>query len=80
MKVLRKIDIEAVSGAEIIPGSPSNDIKYINVKLMIFAGRGQMGFDVDAAASALQIAGPGDFWNRDVALQYVRYGDIPLIP
>lgn len=78
MKVLRKIDITAVSGSEIIPGNPSPTMIVINLKLMITAGRGQPGFDVDSAAYALTKADPIDFWNPDVALEYVRTGNIPM--
>jgi hypothetical protein len=37
MEVLRRIDLINVIGDEIIPGSPSPEMQYINVKLMIAA-------------------------------------------
>lgn len=78
MKVLRKVDIATVSGGEIIPGNPSPNMTIINLKLMIAAGRGQPGFDVGTAAYALTKVDPIDFWNPDVALEYVRTGNIPM--
>lgn len=78
MKSLKIIDTAIVSGGEIIPGNPSPEMNIINVKLMIAAGRGQPGFDVGSAATALTKIAPGDFWNPDVALEYVRTGNIPM--
>ena len=50
----------------------------LNTKLMIAAGRGQPGFDVSVATAALMKNDPTEFWNPDVALEYVRNGDIPV--
>lgn len=78
MKVLRKTDIEMISGGEIIPGNPSPTMTVINMKLMIAAGRGQPGFDVGTAAYALTIVDPIEFASAQVALEYVRTGNILL--
>ena len=68
----------AVSGGEIIPGAPSAAVTLINLKLMITAGRGQPGFDIGTAAAALNSVDPTDFGSTEVALEYVRTGNIPL--
>ncbi len=78
MKLLKNIDLTTISGGEIIPGNPTTDMVCMNVKLMITAARGQAGFDVGVAALALTKVDPIDFWNHDVALEYVRTGNIPM--
>lgn len=52
-------------------------MQILNVKLMVAAGRNEPGFDVNVAAHALNKYDNTEFWNMDVAYQYVRYGSIP---
>ncbi len=78
MKSLKLIDTAFVSGGEIVPGPATPQITAINIKLMIAAGRGQPGFDVTTAVTALTRTLPIEFSSDAIALEYVRNGGIPL--
>lgn len=78
MKSLKIIDTIFVSGGEIIPGPTTPEITALNIKLMIAAGRGQPGFDVTTAVTALTRTLPIEFPSVSIALEYVRNGSIPL--
>lgn len=77
MKDLSIHDLSSVVGGEIVPGMPSADMFALLAKMMVAAGRGEPGFDVSVAAHMLGKLDSAEFWNADVALEYVRNGDIP---
>lgn len=78
MKSLKLVDTMFISGGEIIPGTATPEITALNIKLMIAAGRGQPGFDVTSAVTALTRTLPIEFSSDSIALEYVRNGGIPL--
>lgn len=76
MKNLSTHEVSLVAGGEIVPGMPSPDMFALLAKMMVAAGRGEPGFDVNVATKVLQKYDGAEFWNHDVALEYVRNGDV----
>jgi hypothetical protein len=78
MRNLNQAEIFDVSGGEIVQGFPTPDMLCLNMKLMIEAGRGEAGFDITAAAKSLVKYCVNDFWDPNVAHEYVINGNIPV--
>lgn len=77
MEQLNVCDLNLVSGGEFVHGWPTPDMLCLDVKLMIFAGRAEAGFDVTSAVDALMKYCSGDFFDLNTAHEFATTGGIP---
>jgi len=80
MREIKQIDLDKISGGEIVSGIPSSDIICVNTKLLVLSAANQPGFDVGAATMALMNMCPADFWDYNMAHEYATTpgGMVPL--
>ncbi|MFO1257154.1 MAG: hypothetical protein U1E78_01845 [Gammaproteobacteria bacterium] len=78
MKYIPNNTLSQISGGEIIPGYPSQDMICTDMKLLVSSGIGEPGFDIRAAAKALLKQCGSDFGDPLIAHQYVLSGGVPI--
>lgn len=81
MELIKNNDLAKVTGGEITPGYPSPETMCTNTKLLVLSGYDKPGFDVSAGTWALMNMCPNDFWDHNMAREYVKSGGgIPVPP
>lgn len=78
MKCISENTLAKITGGEIIPGYPSQDMICTDMKFLISGARGEPGFDIGAATKALLKQCGSEFWDPTMAQTYVVTGGIPV--
>ncbi len=77
MRTLTTFETNEISAGEFTHGEPTADMLCLNTRMMILAGRGEAGFDIASAVHSLVKYCNSDFYDPNVAHEFVMNGDIP---